>query len=67
MKIFEVAVLYVPAEKKNEETTEKAVLLVKPIAILAKNDAAAQIQVARMIPAEYEDKLEQIQIAVRPF
>jgi hypothetical protein len=67
MKIYEVAVLFVPPEKKNEDQTEKAQLLVKPTAILAKNDAAAQIQAARMIPEAFEDKLEQVQVAVRPF
>ena len=67
MKIYEVAVLFVPEEKKNEDMVEKPMLLVRPIAILAKNDAAAQIQAARMIPVNYEDRLEQIQVVVRPF
>ncbi len=67
MKIYEVAVFYVPPENKDGETKEKAQLLVKPMPILAKTDQAANVQAARLIPVEFEDRLENVTVAVRPF
>lgn len=67
MKIYEVAVLFVPTENKDGTSTEKAQLLVRPTPILAKSDASAQVQAARLIPAEFEDRLDNVTVAVRPF
>lgn len=68
MKIYEIAILYAP---KSSDTAalkqEPAKLLVAPKAIVAKSQEAAQIVAARMIPEEYVDRLDEVQVAVRPF
>lgn len=70
MKLYEYAVLYKPATtKEQQDKGEKAkpVLLVDVTRILAGNDAEAQMMAARAIPESHIDKLDRVEIALRPF
>lgn len=69
-KLFEYAVMYHPKTKKDAQGNELqggSVLLVAPTHVLAGNDKEVAMRAARAIPDEYMDKLEQVEIVVRPF
>jgi hypothetical protein len=67
MKLFEYAVLYVPKKKEKDEEAPPPKLIVPIKAVLTESEASATLLAARDIPQEYADKLEQCQVAVRPF
>lgn len=68
-KIFEYAVLHHPKPRKvgDDTATDPSVILVDVKRVVATNDKAVAILAAREIPAEYLDKLEEVEIAIRPF
>jgi hypothetical protein len=69
-KLFEYAVLHHPKAKKdlagNEETV-KSSILTDVTRVLAATPEEVSILAARSIPTEFLDKLEQVEIVVRPF
>ena len=67
MKIYEFAAIYIPEEIEGQKTTEKAVIIVSPQTILAKDEKQAAMLAARAIPEGYIDRLDRVEIAVRPF
>ncbi len=70
MKLYEYAVLFTPVQTKDQlERGEKpkTVVLVPITSIVANSDAEAQMIAARSIPDTHVDKLEQCEIALRPF
>lgn len=69
-KLFEYAVIFRPKTVKDSagnETQGPDELLVKPTYILAKSDKEVGIRAAREIPDTHLDKLDQIEVCVRPF
>ena len=69
-KLFEYAVLYHPKKTKeqNERGEEpKSILLVKPTQVLSTGDQEVAMLAARALPADYVDKLEDVEVLVRPF
>ncbi len=66
MTLFEYAVLFLPTEKAIKGGA-KATVLVQPTTVLAESEASVQILAAKKIPNDYDDKLDQVSIAVRPF
>jgi len=70
-KLFEYAVLYHPKTKKdaagNEMETKKSILVIAPTQILASNDKEVGMIAARGLADEYLDKLEDVEILIRPF
>lgn len=70
MKIFEYAVIHHPiATKDQTERGEKpkSVLVVDVKRVLANNEKEAAMLAARDIPDDYTDKLDRVEIALRPF
>ena len=69
-KLFTYCVLFHPKPQRDaggNDTTPKSEILIKPTDVLADNaDTVAKIAM-RAIPKEYDDKLELVEIAVRPF
>lgn len=65
MKLFEYAVIFVP----NAETKKsgKPQVLVPPTCVIAEDASAVNMLAVRKIPDEFERKLDQVQVAVRPF
>jgi hypothetical protein len=61
--LFEIAVLLHPDDDSNESTQ----ILVNPTYILASDTNAATILAAREIPEDCLDKLDRVEVAVRPF
>lgn len=67
MKLFQYAVLYHPKKNGQEESTEKDRIIVDLKTILAADEKTAAMLAARDIPEDYTGKLEQVEIALRPF
>ncbi len=68
MKVFEYVVWI--DEKKDKQTdavVDPAVVIVSPTTVLAKDDGQVAMIAARQIPDEYADRLDRVQISVRPF
>lgn len=67
MRLFEFAAFYEPKSENGKESPEKPRIIVEPKTVLAKDEKQASLLAARSIPEEYVDKLEFVEIAVRPF
>ena len=69
-KLFEYAALYHPKQTKDQAErgeSPKSVLVTPPTTIMAGSEQEVGIVAARALPAEYVDKLEDVEIVVRPF
>lgn len=66
MQLFEYCVFFVPNEEQSK-AGQTAVILVQPQLELAETKSAVEMKAIRAIPKEFEDRLAQITIAVRPF
>lgn len=66
MNLFEYAVIWTPKKKKDGETP-KSELIVPVKTVLAESQAVATMMATREIPKAYENKLDEVQVAVRPF
>lgn len=69
-KLFEYAILYHPQESRDaggNDVTPPTVLVQAPKQVLAKSEKEVGMRGAREIPSDYDDKLEQVEIVVRPF
>jgi hypothetical protein len=70
MKIYEYAVIHHPiATKEQQERGEKprSEMVVDVTRVLARDDKEASMLAARAIPEAYTDKLDRVEIALRPF
>lgn len=65
MKVFDYVVFFTPTPEE-KKAGEKAKIIATD-RILEVDQKAAELKVARQIPAEYDDKLDQVTIAIRPF
>ena len=69
-KLYEIAVLFHPLqtkEQKDKGETQKSLILRNPEYILAKDDKEAQVLASRAIPEDYLNRLDQVEVAIRPF
>lgn len=68
-KLYEYAILYHPKPKKvgDDTVTDPSVLVGDVKRVLATAEQEVAIKAAREIPETYLDKLEQVEIAIRPF
>ena len=70
MKLFEYAVIYNPLPTKEQVDRgekPKSELIVDVKRVLSNNDKEAAMLAARDIPETYTDKLDRVEIALRPF
>jgi hypothetical protein len=69
-KLFTYAVLFHPKPTKDtagNDTTPKSELLIKPTDCLAATADQVRMIATRQIPKEYEDRLDLVEVIVRPF
>jgi len=70
-KLFEYAVIYHPREKKdaagNPLEQKKSILVQDITKVLAGSDKEVAMLAAKAIPNEYDDKLDDVEIVIRPF
>ena len=67
MKLFQYAVIYVPKEEEGKKRSEKPKVVVDITSVLAADQQQATLLAARAIPEEYLDRLDRLEVAVRPF
>jgi len=66
--IYEYAILFHPKSKDNEENNAaKSELLGDVTRVVATSEQEVAILASREIPEQYLGKLEQVEIAIRPF
>ncbi len=65
-RIFQYAILLHPTEAELD-AGKSTLLLVNPTYLLANDQNSATILAARKIPEEHLDKLDRIEVAVKPF
>jgi hypothetical protein len=66
-RLFEYAVIHHPKPAKKDEEAPASKLIVDVTRVLCTDEKAAAMRAARAIPTEYAEKLEEVDIAVRPF
>jgi len=66
LQLFEYAVIFHPTEKE-EKKGKKSEVVIDVKRKLAVTQHVATMQIIKEIPKEYDDKLEQLEIAIRPF
>jgi len=66
MRVYEY-VIFLDPKKEEGKPEEKAKILVDRKTVLATSDKQAGIIASRDIPEEYIDRLEEIEVALRPF
>jgi hypothetical protein len=66
MKLFQYAIFWQPTEQQVKDG-KKPILIQDIKSGLANDEKAIHLKAAKEIPEEYNDLLDQIQIAVRPF
>jgi hypothetical protein len=69
VKLYEYAVVLDEKRDSDDEITDEAAVVVPVTAVLARDDAQAQLLAARSIPDEYtrNGKLDRLTVVVRPF
>lgn len=65
-KIYEYAVLFHPKTKK-DDVPKRSAIIVDVTRVVAEKTQEVEMLAARAVPAECLDKLDQVEIAVRPF
>lgn len=66
-KVYEFLVLHVPRAKDENEVPDRPTIIVDLERIVAYDEQEASIRAARAIPAEYDDRLDEVQVVIRPF
>jgi hypothetical protein len=69
-KLFQFAVLYHPKPTKEQADrgeTPKSETLIEPKTMLASSPEQAGMLAARLIPETHVDRLDEIEVLVRPF
>lgn len=61
--VYDFVAVHTPAEDAADETVK----IVHEGRIIAKNPNAALMAIARQIPPEFSDKLDELEVTIRPF
>jgi hypothetical protein len=64
-KVFEYVVVYSPVDNEGKELEPSKI--VKTGQVLAKNEQKAVMSIARLVPENYADKPDFVDILIRPF
>lgn len=68
--LYEYAIIHQPPQTTDamgNDTTKPATVLIEPTYVLARDEKEASIIAARAIPEAYLGKLDEVQLALRPF
>lgn len=67
MKLYQYAIILHPTKKEREDESKKSEVIVGVTTVLAPDEQAATLVAGRAIPETHLDKLDQIEVAIRPF
>ena len=65
-KAYQYLIILHPTPKERKDG-KRAELIDGIVTVLAKDDGEAMLKAARSIPDEHADKLDRVEVAVRPF
>lgn len=66
-KLFEFAVIHHPKPAKKDEEAAPSTVIVDVTRVLCADQNAAAMMAARAIPESFAGKLDEVEIALRPF
>jgi hypothetical protein len=66
-RLFQIVALLHPTEKEREETGTRSTILLPVECVIARDESEARLIAARKLPQEATDKLDRVEIGVRPF
>ena len=67
LKLYQYAIFYTPTEEEVKDKKVGPTIITDVKSIVASDEKEVTIRVAREIPEEYLDRLENVVIAIRPF
>lgn len=67
MKLYEYAVVLHPKKKKESDPLLASRLILSPQSVMAESIDHARMYAARDIPTEYAERLDEVEILIRPF
>lgn len=67
MEPYLVIVILNPTKKQAEEEGTVATIVVQPQAVMAKDEKHATVRAMRLVPEEYADKDDRLEVRVLPF
>ena len=65
MKLYQIAIL--AHEKNEDDKIIKTDIITDVKSVVAKDEKTAAMMAARLIPSDYDDQLDNIEVLVRPF
>ena len=67
MEVYIVVVIKQPTAKEVYDLGSTDEVIVQPVAVMAKDDAHAVANAMRLVPKEYEDQIDRLEVRVLPF
>ena len=65
-RLFQYAIIFHPSEKEVEAGV-RSEIVVDPTTVLAADERSAIILASRQLPEQFVDRIDQLEIAIRPF
>ena len=66
VRLFQYVIIFTPSEKEEKDGV-RSKLLVDVTNVLSSDEKSVAILAARQIPEDYLERLDQVNIAIRPF
>lgn len=67
MDLYLVAVVLHPTKKQKDEGEAQSVIVVQPVAVVAKDEQHATMKAIRLVPEEHANKDDRLEVRVIPF
>lgn len=67
MEVYIVIVLLAPTAKQKHDDGMVPTIVVPMTAVIAKDEQTAAMKAARLVPTEYAEKVDQLEVKIVPF
>lgn len=67
MDVYMVVVVLVPTPKQLHDDGAVPTIIVPATAVIAKDEQTAAMKAARLVPQEYAEKVDQLEVKIVPF
>lgn len=65
--VYMVCVVLNPTQKAKHDDGAVPTIIVQPTAVIARDQQTAAMKAARLVPQEYADKVDQLEVKIVPF